>query len=64
VRLMFTVGRVLAVLPLDSIMQYLNQLLMPYVEELQYLVSLEASTSCVSDMSVFRIEGRTAQRVA
>ena len=43
VRLMYTVGRVLAVLPVDNIMNYLNQLLMPYVEELQYLVTLEAS---------------------
>jgi hypothetical protein len=40
---MYTVGRVLAVLPVDSIMDYLNQLLMPYVEELQYLVTHEAS---------------------
>lgn len=45
VRLMYTVGRVLAVLPVDSIMRYLNQLLMPYVEELQYLVTLEPSTA-------------------
>jgi hypothetical protein len=43
VRLMYTVGRVLAVLPVDSIMNYLNQLLMPYVEELQYLVTHEVS---------------------
>jgi hypothetical protein len=41
VRLMYTVGRVLAVLPVDSIMEYLNQILMPYVEELQILVTLE-----------------------
>jgi hypothetical protein len=59
---MYTVGRVLAVLPVDSIMQYLNQLLMPYVEELQYLVTLEASISCVLDMPVFRIEGRTERK--
>ncbi|XP_069674561.1 importin-13 isoform X2 [Periplaneta americana] len=45
VRLMYTVGRVLAVLPVDSIMNYLNQLLMPYVEELQYLVTLEPSAA-------------------
>lgn len=43
VRLMYTVGRVLAVLPVDNIMNYLNQLLMPYVEELQYIVTLEPS---------------------
>ncbi|XP_021934017.1 importin-13 isoform X2 [Zootermopsis nevadensis] len=45
VRLMYTVGRVLAVLPVDSIMDYLNQLLMPYVEELQYLVTHEPNAA-------------------
>lgn len=55
VRLMYTVGRVLAVLPVDSIMHYLNQLLMPYVEELQYLVTLEASKSCVPQV-IYRIK--------
>ncbi|KAJ9589083.1 hypothetical protein L9F63_017628 [Diploptera punctata] len=45
VRLMYTVGRVLAVLPVESIMEYLNQLLMPYVEELQILVTLEPSAA-------------------
>jgi hypothetical protein len=45
---MYTVGRVLAVLPVDNIMNYLNQLLMPYVEELQYLVTLEVSKVAVS----------------
>ena len=49
VRLMYTVGRVLAVLPVDNIMNYLNQLLMPYVEELQYLVTLESSKFAVTE---------------
>nr|CAD7574619.1 unnamed protein product [Timema californicum] len=44
VRLMYTVGRVLAVLPMESIMNYLNQMLMPYVEELHVLVTLEINT--------------------
>jgi hypothetical protein len=47
---MYTVGRVLAVLPVDSMMHYLNQLLMPYVEELQYLVTLEVSKSYVPEV--------------
>ncbi|CAG2069561.1 unnamed protein product, partial [Timema podura] len=41
---MYTVGRVLAVLPMESIMNYLNQMLMPYVEELHVLVTLEINT--------------------
>nr|CAD7449095.1 unnamed protein product [Timema bartmani] len=44
VRLMYTVGRVLAVLPMENIMSYLNQMLMPYVEELHVLVTLEINT--------------------
>jgi hypothetical protein len=48
---MYTVGRVLALLPVDSIMNYLNQLLMPYVEELQYLVTLEASKCNVLEVT-------------
>ncbi|XP_063226596.1 importin-13 isoform X2 [Bacillus rossius redtenbacheri] len=43
VRLMYTVGRLLSVRPMEEIMNYLNQMLMPYVEELLALTTLEAN---------------------
>ncbi|KAK7863775.1 hypothetical protein R5R35_009581 [Gryllus longicercus] len=45
VRLMFTVGRVLSVLPLESTMQYLEVMVVPYINELQSLSEQELNPS-------------------
>lgn len=43
VRLMCTVGRVLSVLPLDNILQYLDSLLMPCIDEIKTLLEQEVN---------------------
>uniref|UniRef100_A0A1B6C273 Importin-13 n=1 Tax=Clastoptera arizonana TaxID=38151 RepID=A0A1B6C273_9HEMI len=45
VRLMYTVGRVLSILPMETTICYLNVLMLPCVDELQTLQSHEPNTS-------------------
>lgn len=41
IRLMFSIGKVVSVLPVPSIMEYLNLVLTPYFEEIRSLVNAE-----------------------
>lgn len=43
VRLMYSVGRVLSILPLQTIILYLDTLMLPCVDELQMLLSQSVS---------------------
>lgn len=40
---MYTVGRVLSILPLETIIQYLDALMLPCVDELQALLAQEVN---------------------
>ncbi|XP_060533437.1 importin-13 [Cylas formicarius] len=44
-RLMFSIGRVLSVAPVDKVMRYLNDILAPTFQDLQKLVNAEPSVS-------------------
>lgn len=49
-RLMYSIGKVLSVLPVDRIMGYLNVILAPSIEELQKLVNAEPSATVATSL--------------
>lgn len=41
IRIMYSIGKVLSIIPVANIMEYLNVILTPYFEEIQMLLSVE-----------------------